>query len=67
MVQTAQALGMRSLFLLGQLCRHAGDFIDGAVEAGRSRLTLRHCMAIMLAYFRSASGKARPVAVCMFC
>ncbi len=60
LVQTAQALGTRSLFLLGQLCRHAADFIDDAAEAGHSKLTLRHCMAIMLAYFRSANGEPRP-------
>jgi len=60
LVQTAQALGTRSLFLLGQLCRHAADFIDGAAETGNSNLTLRHCMAIMLAYFRSANGEPRP-------
>ena len=61
LMQTAQALGTRSLFLLGQLCRHAADFIDGAAEAGHSGLTLRRCMAIMLAYFRAANGAPHPV------
>ena len=59
LVQTAQALGARSLFLLGQLCRHATDFIDAAAEAGVSKLTLRRCMAIMLAYFNSLNGRPR--------
>ncbi len=55
----AQALGMRSLFLLGQLCRHAADSIDAAAEAGDSKLTLRRCMAIMLAAFNAPNGEPR--------
>lgn len=60
LLQTAQALGARSLFLLGQLCRHAADFIDAAAEAGASKLTLRRCMAIMLAFFNSVNGEPCP-------